>query len=129
MGASLRDGIQLVRSVVAVLAGLAIVVALSVGTDAAIATLGTFPPADTMPMLIAATVYRSLFAVAGGYLTARLAPEQPMLHAIILGMIGVATALYGCITRWDLGNHWYPIALVITALPCTWLGGKLAARI
>jgi hypothetical protein len=119
---------QLVRSAVAVLAGLAAVVVLSIGTDKALVALGAFPPIETLPMLIAATVYRSAYAVVGGYLAARLAPEQPMLHAIILGMIGFAVALFGCITMWHAGNHWYPIALVITALPCTWLGGKLAAK-
>jgi hypothetical protein len=119
---------QLVRSVVAILAGLAAVVVLSAGTDKVLAALGAFPPMDTTPMLIAATVYRSLFAVVGGYLAGRLAPEQPMLHAIILGMIGLAVALFGCIVMWHVGNHWYPIALVLAALPCSWLGGKLAAR-
>ena len=49
-----------------------------------------------------------------------------MLHAIILGGIGFVLALAGCFMMWKLGNHWYPIALVVTALPCTWLGGKLA---
>lgn len=28
----------------------------------------------------------------------------------------------------DLGPAWYPIALVVTALPCAWLGGVLYAR-
>lgn len=115
------------RSVVAILAGLAAVVVLSEGTDKVLAALGVFPPMGTTPMLIAATVYRSAYVVVGGYLAARLAPEQPMLHAIILGMIGFAVALFGCIVMWHAGNHWYPIALVITALPCTWLGGKLAS--
>jgi hypothetical protein len=118
---------QLVRSAVAILAGLAAVVALSIGTDRVLTGLGTFPPMDSTPMLIAATVYRSVYAIVGGYLAARLAPEQPMLHAIILGMIGFAIALFGCIIMWHLGNHWYPIALVLTAIPCTWLGGKLVA--
>jgi hypothetical protein len=120
---------QLVRSAVAILAGLAAVVALSAGTDRVLEALGMFPAANTTPMLIAATVYRSAYAVLGGYIAARLAPEQPMLHAMILGMIGFAVALFGCILMWNLGNHWYPIALVILALPCTWLGAKLAARI
>jgi len=47
---------------------------------------------------------------------------------MILGGIGFVAALAGCIMKWNLGHHWYPIALVITALPCTWLGGKLAAK-
>jgi len=50
--------------------------------------------------------------VAGGYVTAALAPNNPMRH------VGVFVA-------WHLSRHWYPIALVVTALPCTWLGGKL----
>jgi hypothetical protein len=121
------EGIQLVRSAVAILAGLAAVVMLSAGTDAAIRAVGIFPPMDTTTMLIAATVYRCAYTVAGGYLAARLAPEQPMLHAIILGMIGFAVALFGCIAMWNVGNHWYPVTLVLTALPCTWLGGRLVS--
>jgi hypothetical protein len=27
-----------------------------------------------------------------------------------------------------LGPLWYPALLVVTALPCTWLGGKLSRR-
>ena len=127
---AMKDIIGIVRSAVAVLAGLAVVVALSTGADYVALTFGHLSfggPDPTVPFAIA-TIYRSAAAVAGGYTAARLAPEQPMLHAIILGMIGVAVALFGCITRWNEGHHWYPIALVITALPCTWLGGKMAAK-
>jgi hypothetical protein len=35
----------------------------------------------------------------------------------------------GVVATWnkgpEFGPKWYPIALVITALPVTWLGGKL----
>jgi hypothetical protein len=27
-----------------------------------------------------------------------------------------------------LGPAWYPIAIAATALPCAWIGGKMAAR-
>jgi hypothetical protein len=122
--------IGIVRSAVAVLAGLAVVIALSEGADYVaikLCHLSFDGPDPTVPFAIA-TIYRSLWAVVGGYTTARLAPERPMLHAIILGGIGVVLALAGCFMMWKLGNHWYPIALVVTALPCTWLGGKLASR-
>lgn len=126
----MQDIIGLVRSAVAVLAGLAVVVALSEGADYVVTKFGllSFNGPDPTMAFAVATVYRSVAAIAGGYTAARLAPERPMLHAIILGGLGAVLALTGCIMMWNLGNHWYPIALVITALPCTWLGGKLAAK-
>jgi hypothetical protein len=126
----MKNIIGIVRSAVAVLAGLAVVVALTGGTDYAVMKFGHLSfdaPDPTVPFAIA-TVYRSIWAVLGGYTAATLAPERPMLHAMILGGIGFVAALAGCIMKWNLGHHWYPIALVITALPCTWLGGKLVAK-
>jgi hypothetical protein len=76
-------------------------------------------------MLILAFVYRSIYTIAGGYLTAALAPEKPVRHAIILGVVGIIAGTAGAIANWDLSSHWYPIALIIGAVPCTWLGGKL----
>jgi len=117
------------KSIGAVLAGVITIVALSAGTDFVLESLGIFTPPDqgffTPWMLMLALVYRSIYAVAGGYVTAILAPDRPMRHAIILGIIGIVASTVGAVVAWDLSAHWYPIALVITALPCTWLGGKL----
>ncbi len=120
------------KSIWAVLAGFITVVVLSVGTDFVLEALNIFPPIGTglfIPwMLVLALVYRSIYTVAGGYVTAMLAPNRPMRHAVILGIIGVVAATLGTIAGWDLSAHWYPIALIITALPCTWLGAKLKLR-
>jgi di/tricarboxylate transporter len=86
------------------------------------------PHLDSPWMLMLALIYRCIYAVAGGYITATLAPNKPMLHAIILGVIGIVASAFGAIAAWNLSAHWYPIALVITALPCTWLGGKLKTK-
>ena len=32
------------------------------------------------------------------------------------------------ITMADLGPMWYPIAIAVTAYPCTWLGGRMGLR-
>jgi hypothetical protein len=32
----------------------------------------------------------------------------------------------GMIVMWNLGSHWYPIALILLAPPGAWLGGVLA---
>jgi len=118
------------RSIGAVLAGMLAVVILSLGTDLALHAAGIFPAlGDRMSdnLFVLATVYRTIYAVLGGYITARLAPNRPMQHALLNGLIGVALSTLGAVVTWNraLGPHWYPLALVVTALPTAWLGGKL----
>ena len=76
-------------------------------------------------MLALALFYRCIYTILGGYITARLAPNLPMQHALILGAVGVVAATAGTIAAWNMSSHWYPISLIITAVPCTWLGGKI----
>jgi hypothetical protein len=106
------------------------VVVFSLGTDLALHAAGIFPAlGDLMSdrLLVLATVYRTIYAVLGGYITARLAPNRPMQHALLNGLIGVALSTLGAVVTWNraLGPHWYPLVLVVTALPTAWLGGKL----
>ena len=124
------------RSVVAVVAGFVAVALLSLGTDVVLHATGVFPPwGEPMSdgLFELATIYRVAFTVAGGYITAALAPRQPMKHVTILGAIGTAMAILGLAATWNagpaLGPRWYPIALVVTAFPCVWAGGALRARI
>lgn len=120
------------RSVGAVLAGLIAVIVLSTATDAVLHSTGVFPPLGT-PMsdsqFALALAYRSIFAIAGSYLAARLAPTRPMLHALILGVIGFVISLMGTIATWNAGpefeRKWYPIALILISIPCGWIGGKI----
>jgi peptidoglycan/LPS O-acetylase OafA/YrhL len=123
------------RSVWAVFAGFLVVVVLSMGTDAVMHATGVFPPfgepmSDSRFQL--ATAYRVVFTILGSYLTARLAPQRPMKHALVGGMIGLVLASVGAAATWnkgpDFGPHWYPLALVATALPCAWLGGRLGRQ-
>ena len=124
---------QVLRSAAALLAGAVAVVVLSVGADAVLQALGIFPP-EGQPMRdpalnLLALVYRTAFGVLGSWIAARLAPAAPMRHALALGAIGFLVSLAGVIVTagMDLGPRWYPIALVVTALPGAWLGGRLAA--
>jgi len=50
-----------------------------------------------------------------------LIPERQNEHAGDSAGQGVIFIM----THRELGPAWYPIALVITALPCAWLGGRL----
>ena len=120
------------KSIGAVLAGMLVTAIISIATDSVLEGLGIFPPPAqglfVTWMLALALFYRSVYAVAGGYVTAKLAPSNPMKHVLILGLIGTAVSIVGTFVGWDLSDHWYPIALVFTSLPCVWLGGKLQTK-
>jgi hypothetical protein len=122
------------KSIGAVFAGALTGIVLSLVADAILHAVHVFPPLGepvTSPPLALATAYRTVFGVLGAYITARLAPVRPMLHAMILGVLGLAACLAGAIMTWNggpaFGPHWYPVALVVLALPQSWLGGKLRA--
>jgi hypothetical protein len=125
---------RIFRSIGAVLAGMVVAIVPTLGTDQLLHIFGVFPPWGQSMMgydgaLLLATVYRVVYAIAGSYITARLAPNRPMLHALIGGAIGFVVSIVGAVVTWNggpaFGPHWYPIALIVTALPCAWAGGKL----
>jgi hypothetical protein len=119
------------RSILAIFAGFLTVVVLSLGIDQILHALHVYPPwgvAMHEPGLNAlALAYRCVITVLGGYVTARLAPRNPTLHVVILGVIGLAIAILGAVATipMNIGPAWYPIALAVTAFPLTWLGGLL----
>ena len=73
--------------------------------------------------------YRIVYTLLGGFITARLAPHTPMRHVMILAIIGLVAGMAGAAAAMtgNFGPNWYPIALALTAYPCTWFGGKLGA--
>jgi hypothetical protein len=123
------------RSIVAVIAGVLAVFALSLGTDVVLHATGIYPPwfqpmGDSLWVL--ALAYRIVYGIAGGYITAWLAPSRPMVHALVLGAMGLVLSIVGVAANWnkgpEFGPKWYSIVLVLTALPCAWLGGKLRVK-
>ena len=120
------------RRIGAVAAGLVVIFAVTTATDGVMHATGVFPPVDAPPMssalFLLALAYRFVFDVAGCALTARLAPDRPMRHALVLGGIGTLLSVAGALAMWNAGPHWYPIALAISALPCAWLGGRVIER-
>lgn len=120
------------RSVGAILLGFVAVVVLSLGTDQLLHGLQVYPPwgqpMHDPALNLLALAYRSVYAVLGSWIAARLAPRSPMRHAMILGGIGFGLSTIGALValgQQNLGPAWYPIALVATSLPCAWLGGRL----
>ena len=83
-------GPNILRSLGAVMAGLLIIFVLSLGTDVVMHATGIFPPwfqPMAGPLWVFALAYRSVYAVLGSYVTARLAPNNPLKHVMLLGVI------------------------------------------
>jgi hypothetical protein len=81
-------------------------------------------------LYLVALGYRLVYQVIGSYLTARLAPRNPMRHVwvgagigFVLGAAGAAAAIAA-----SMGPSWYPIVLALSAVPCAWVGGLMYVR-
>ncbi len=129
------------KSIGAVFAGFLTVVILSVGADAVLESAGIFPPPSKQElyvtwMLAVAFAYRSVFAVAGGYVAAALSPERPERQVKALAILGTLGGTAGVIYGWSMVGEngwtlidlWYPVALAVTAYPLTQLGGRLRIK-
>jgi hypothetical protein len=118
------------KSVWAVVAGVLFIVVVTTLVDMVLHQVRVFPDMKvplTDALSLLATSYRVVISVAGAWLTARLAPRNPMKHALILGVVGTVLGLVGVVATWNLGMgpRWYPIALAVLAVPQCWAGGML----
>jgi hypothetical protein len=118
------------QSIIALFAGFVAGVVLSLGTDLGLHAVGLWPALDqpmSGPLLLFATIYRTIYGIISAYIVARLAPYRPLQHALIGGAIGLALSIAGAVATWNrgLGPHWYSVALLFVALPSAWVGGKL----
>jgi hypothetical protein len=118
------------KSVWAVVAGVLVIIVVTTLVDIVLHLTRVFPPMDQPindALALLATSYRIVISIGGAWLTARLAPNKPMKHAMILGYVGVVLGLVGVVTTWNmgLGPRWYPIALAVLAIPQCWAGGRI----
>ena len=118
------------KSIWAVVAGVLFIIVVTTLVDILLHAVSVFPPMDQPindRLALLATAYRIVISIAGAWLTARLAPGNPMKHAMILGYVGTVLGLIGVVATWnlELGPRWYPIALAVLAIPQCWAGGKI----
>jgi hypothetical protein len=118
------------RSLWAIAAGVLVAIVVTTLVDIALHFARVFPPIDQPiddRLALLATSYRIPISIGGAWLTARLAPENPMKHVMILGGLGIIVGLVGVVATWNmgLGPRWYPIALVVLAIPQSWIGGRI----
>lgn len=121
---------NLLKSIGAVLVGFIFIGVSHTGTDAILESIGILPKGNLFvdtKLILLVIFYRTVFSFIGCYITALLAPHNPLRHSIILGAIGVALSTLGAIanTKMHLGPNWYAWTLVAISLPISWLAGKL----
>jgi hypothetical protein len=120
------------RSILAIAVGLVFIAALSFGADALLRV--SLPEAfdggriENVPIPLFTMLYVALFAMTGCYLTARLAPREPMAHALVVGAFGVVLHVAALLSVREAVPLWYSAAGVLLVLPSAWLGGRLRER-
>lgn len=120
---------SIARSIGAVAAGFLLIAMLAFGTGAALQSAGLMPAAgvpitDTGTVLLEAA-YVAIFAIAGCWLAAFLAPSHPMRHALILGVLGLAFNVMGAVAAWDQRPAWSILLNLALVMPYAWIGGRL----
>jgi hypothetical protein len=130
--------LHMIRSILAVLAGIAALTVTSFAIEAVVdpLLLRTFPHAipnraainHNLPATMFQFAYTALCIAAGGYVTAWLARRSPVRHAVIMGAVEVALTVWAMLSIPDqapLRNWIFGMAMTI---PAAWFGG-LARRI
>ena len=123
----------MLRSVVAIVVGFLLIGALAMGTDMLV--MQAFPSAfneagrtSDMSLLMLMAAYVAVYAILGCYVTARLAPNRPMRHALILGALGLIMNIAATISLWDTAPAWYHILNLLLVMPYAWIGGRIRER-
>ena len=124
---------KVLRSVLAVVAGFLVIGALAFGTGK---LLQSSSPAQfdaagaptTVAMMLVQLLYVGVYATFGCWLAGRLAPGRPMLHALAVGVLGLALNVPSALMLRDTHPTWYLAAGVLTTMLWAWLGGRIAER-
>ena len=119
------------RSIIAVIAGFVLTFALNMGTSFGLAALS--PAFSARPLtdpawLIGICAYVGVFGIVGCYVTARLAPSRPLLHALIMGGIALAMSIPMTISMWNDAPAWFNVYNLLAVMPYAWIGGTLRER-
>jgi hypothetical protein len=121
------------RSVLAISVGFVVIGLLSFAADALLRAV--FPGyysvegvVTSVPLLLLTQAVVGVCAVFGCYLTGRMAPDRPMRHALILGVLGLVFNVAGSVALWETAPAWYHVLAWLLVMPYAWLGGRLAER-
>jgi hypothetical protein len=129
---------MMMRSALAVLAGLAVITVASFSIEAAADPLMMRMFPDSFPNKTALShnttvwlftmAYTLVCVVAGGYVTARFARRSPVRHAVILGLLQAALMVPAMLSFPDPGPLWRWIVGMVLVILAAWCGGAIYAK-
>jgi hypothetical protein len=132
------DSDAMIRSVLAVLAGIAVLTVTSFAIEAVADPLmmRIFPQALPNRAAISHSAAAALFmfaytavcVAAGGYVTAWVARRSPTLHAVIMGVAQEALTVWAMMSIGKEAplRNW--IGALVLTIPAAWLGGLFRAK-
>lgn len=125
---------NILKSIGVILLGFVINALLSVLTDFLLEKIGILPTPDkglfeTWAILLVLT-YRFIYTIFTGFIVAHFAPKKPLLHVLILGLLGTAiTALAFSNPQFSQKSPlWFGYVLAAFIIPCLWLGAKIQQK-
>ncbi len=130
------------QSIIAVAVGygsatLASVLCSMFATSMVMSQPSTTPLPSELPtsLLVIRALCTIVFAVVGGWLTARLAPKAAMLHSVVTAavfmMISLVTALFSAASasaEWVAQPSWYPFLTTLCGTAAMLFGGFLGDK-
>ena len=122
------------RSILAIVVGFVLTGALNVGTGTLLSRVAPdlVPPPGTpngsTAGLLLISAYVALFGVLGCYVTARLAPSRPLLHALIMGAIALVMNIAMTIPVWSNAPAWFNVYNLLAVMPYAYVGGRIRER-
>jgi len=101
---------------------------LSIATDFLLESIGILPDPkkglfDTRTIILV-LAYRGIYTIFAGFIIAKLAPSKTILHAIILGAIGIIITILATTdpSFVDKAPLWFGYTMAAITVPCLWLG-------
>lgn len=124
------------RSILAVVVGFLVTGALAAGVMGPVIMKVLMPEAfnpktgassDTTALIVV-QVGVAISAVFGCWLCARLAPNRPMFHALVLGVLGFLFNAAGAAMQWEHFPAWHFVVSLALTMPYAWAGGWIRER-
>jgi nitrate/nitrite transporter NarK len=119
------------KSIGVVLLAFVINALLSIITDFLLESIGVLPDPekglfDTGAILLALS-YRCIYTILAGFIVAKFAPGKPVLHAMIVGIIGTAITIIAVNNPSfaDKAPLWFGYTLAAITIPSLLLGVKI----
>jgi hypothetical protein len=125
----------MIRSILAVIAGIVTLAATSFAIEAAANPLlmKMFP--HTLPneaalnhntaVKLITLGYTALCVVGGGFVTAWIARESKVIHAVVMGVILAGLTVALMLDEPQRAPRWAWVALIVMSVPMAWLGAAL----